>query len=38
MQPLAGLVIAGTPVDAQTVSLALAMMAECIGIAIASTA
>src|SRR5262245_43144576 len=38
MQPLAGLVVAGTPVDVQTGSLALAMMAECIGIAIASTA
>jgi hypothetical protein len=38
MQPFAGLLVAGTPVDAQTVSPALAMMADGIGIAIASTA
>ena len=38
MQPLAGLLVAATPVDVQTVLPVLAMMAECIGITIASTA
>jgi hypothetical protein len=38
MQPLAGLLVAGTPVDAQTALLVLAMMAGCIGITIVSTA
>jgi hypothetical protein len=38
MQPLAGLLVAGIPVDVQTVSPVLAMMAECIGIKIASAA
>jgi hypothetical protein len=38
MQPLAGLLVAGTLVDAQTVLLVLAMMADTIGIAIMSTA
>jgi hypothetical protein len=38
MQPFAELVVTGTPVDVQTVLLVLAMMAECIGIKIASAA
>jgi hypothetical protein len=38
MQPFAGLLVTGIPVDVQTVSPASAMMAECIGIKIASAA